>query len=291
MNRTLAVLGAVIVTGMAANSMASPYSDAVIALGPDAYWRMQDTAGVGTDEVGNAHPMANFNNVTRGADGPSLPGMEVNQLAYDLGGAAGANTNNNPYVPVSGTGARTGIIWAKIDTSMAPFGGDNSLMSYGPLTGGANTFTGWKMRVAGGWNSSTGQPLGYEVFALNIQGREVQATTTPIGLGQWHMFAAVFPAGLTQLGDAQLYVDGVPQTLINDIGAVPNTDGSQVPMRIGQAYGDWGLDGQLTEAAFFTRGLSAAEIQGLYNAAVPEPAAAALLGLVMAAACTARRRT
>jgi hypothetical protein len=243
---------------------------------------MQDTSGVGVDATGNGHPMDNFNGITRGAAGPSLPGMEASQLAYQFNGPNGANTNNTPYSPVAGANPRTAIVWVKPTTTAAQLGGDQNLMSYGYNFGGPSTFTAFKLEIATGFNGGTGQPLGYDAFALNIQGRAVQAPTTPINVGSWYMVAAVFEPGLTKLGDAKLYVNGVPQTLVNDTGVAPNTV-TQLNMRIGQEFGGFGLNGSLTEGTFFTKALSASDIRNLYNIAttgVPEPATCGMLATV-----------
>ena len=171
---------------------------------------MQDTSGTGTDAVGNTQPLDNFNGITRGTAGPSLPGLGAGELAYGFNGPNAAYTDNTPYIPVTGIAARTCIVWAKETTSQATLGGEQNLMEYGVNQSGPNTGNAFAMGIASGFNNSTGQPVGYDTFALNIQGREVQATTTPIVPGDWHMFAVVFPQD-DQLGDAQLYVEACPK--------------------------------------------------------------------------------
>jgi hypothetical protein len=293
MRRILAVFG--LVGGMAIPAMASSYSNAVTALGPDAYWRMQDTSGVGTDQVGNAHPLNNFNGITRGTAGPSLPGMELNELSYGFSGGSGADTSNTPYVPVTGTGARTEILWAQETTSVATLGGIQNLSEYGVYSGSANQFTAFSLGIDSGYDYiNGGGSVGYDVFTLNIQGRQVEATTTPIVPGTWYMLAAVFPNGLTTLGNAQLYVNGVPQSLIDDTSAVPATatGADALPFRVGQWHGGYGLNGDETEMSFFDNALSGSQIQGLYNTAtgnVPEPASMSVLGVLSLIALRRRR--
>lgn len=298
MKRAIAGIGAlVLAAGIGSTVQASPYSDAVNALGPDAYWRMQDTSGNGIDQVGNAHPLGDFNGITRGSAGPSLAGMESNQLAYLFTGPNAAYTDNTtPYIPVTGVAARTCIVWAKETTSQAALGGEQNLMEYGVDQSPTNTGTAFAMGIASGFNNSTGQPVGYDTFALNVQGREVQATTTPIVPGAWHMFAVVFPSGMATLGDAKLYVDGVSQTLINDTIYVPNTASGTTPLpyRVGQWRGGYGLNGAETEMSFFKSDLSASQIQSLYTVGttglVPEPACLGALSLGFGSLLVRRRR-
>ena len=61
---------AVVVVGMAAVVQASLYSDAINALGPDAYYRGDEVAGPPVDTSSNGHDLDDFFSNTFGAAGP-----------------------------------------------------------------------------------------------------------------------------------------------------------------------------------------------------------------------------
>jgi hypothetical protein len=274
--RFLHVTFSLVTMTFSVRATASVYSDAVLALNPQAYWQLNDASGNGVDLVGaypGNDPIVNVESgVSRGIPGPSsaaYPGLGPNNLAWGFQTGAGAQTLN--YIPATGNSARTIVGWMELGATPDAQGGEVSFASYGMGQSSSNTGTAFNLDVQDGFNHSTGQALGYDVFALNIGGREVQATTTPISTGTWYMYAAVVPNGATSLGQVQLYVDGVQQSLINDTLVPINTapaSQTATPFRLGRDYGGYGFDGDLSNVSVWNSALTSSQIQGLYQVAV-----------------------
>ena len=163
---------------VAATTYGSDYSDAVLALNPDTYWRLNEAAGDGVDEIGNTHPLTLSGGPTQGEAGPrpadGLLGFDANNQAYDFTGAAnGAATDD--YVPVSGSNPRTIVAWLNMDTPpgdgtggpAGTLGGSVGVLGYGTSVPPPNTRTGFKFQVAR--ELEEGVYTGRDLFTLNIQ--------------------------------------------------------------------------------------------------------------------------
>jgi hypothetical protein len=250
MKRMILGLGVVGLLFTGSNVSASQYSDAVNALGPAGYWRLQDPnlTPAGRDEVGNAHPFTTIEApIVHGDPGPSLPGMESNQLAWTMTYGQGAQTTD--YIPATGLNPRTLVAWAKLAEPVPGGGVSLSVASYGTKTTAPNTGTAFQLFVAPGFNYDNGTAFGHDNFYLNILGRQVEGITTPFTSGVWHQVVAELPSGAATLGDAKLYVDGVLQELQGDKTFVPNTapdPSGDVSFRIGRDFGGYGWNGSFS---------------------------------------------
>ena len=268
---------------------ASPYSDAVNALLPDAYYRGDEAAGPPVDTTANGNDLNDFFNNTFGAAGPrpgdGFPGMDAANAAYQFTGPQVARSGEgaSQYLPALGQDPRTIIAWVNLDTDRATLGGAHNIWQYGVDFGGPNTFTGWSLFIDSGFDPAVGA-TGFDAVTLNIQGRQTQALDTPINVGDWNMIAICFEGdGTTPLGAANIYVNGALQTnIVQDTSAVPNTGGTNGPalgFRLGQALGGFGANARIDHVSVHTEKLSGAEISRLYRIATPEPTTAILAGL------------
>ena len=281
---------------------ASPYSDAVNALNPDAYYRGDEAAGPPIDTA-NAHNLDNFFNNTFGAAGPrpsdGFPGMDAANDAYQFTGPQQARSGEgaSKYTPALGQDPRTVVAWVNIDTrGTADLGGPHNIWAWGQDFGGPNTFTGFQLFIDEAFNPNTGGGTGVQNVHLNIQGRQIAAIDAPVNVGQWHMIAIGFEGdGTGTLADAQIYLDGVQLTnFVQDTSAVPDTGGTDGPslgFRLGQTLGGFGANAKIDHVSVHTEVLSGQQIRSLWNAAVPEPTTIALAGFAaIGLAGFARRR-
>jgi hypothetical protein len=221
----------------------SSYALALAALGPVAYWRMNEASGSTLANIGSLGAAQNGTptSVTLGTAGPRPPA----QVGFESG-------NNAPT-----------------------FNGTSSFIAAGPgmLSGrAAFTLTGWikPAAVPGSRIGLFGQNDAVEFGFINgttVQcwtpgGGSVDITYTP-AMNTWHHITAV--------GDGtaiRIYVDG------NQVGsagtATGNYGSSAEPFRIGgggifDPTGNF-FNGQIDEVAVFQRALSAGEVNNLYRA-------------------------
>ena len=252
-----ATLATAILLSATTTTYSSPYSDAVQAFNPDAYYRFDGSGLAGSDETGN-HSFSsvesgiNFNVAgPRPADG--FQGMDATNNAWDFSSGLRAQVAN--YVPAVGQQPRTVIGWFNTDVTRTQHGGAIDLFGWAQDLKTPNTFKGWALKVDAGFDNSSVPyvgALGYDVVALNITGRQVDAKTTPIEPGDWHMVGAVYNGGV--LGTTEIYVDGVLQELVNDTGVTPlepSSEPSPYGFFIGRAAGGFAMDGQIDHVAVF----------------------------------------
>src|SRR5262245_53700153 len=123
-SRTLpaCLLAVLLVASTSSHLNASPYSDAINALNPDAYYGGGEGSGTPMDLTGHGHNLANFASNTYGS-GPTtadgLPGMGASNGAYQFTGPQVARSGEavgSTYIPAVGQAARTVISWVKLDT-------------------------------------------------------------------------------------------------------------------------------------------------------------------------------
>ena len=294
---------ALLVVGCAAVASASSYSDAVIALGPDAYYRGDEVAGPPIDTSSNGHDLDDFFNNTFGAAGPrpsdGFLGMDGGNNAYQFTGPQVARSGEgvSQYTPALGQDPRTVIAWVNLDTrGSADLGGAHNIWGWGLDFGGPNTFTGWNLFIDEAFVPSTGTGSGVQNAHLHIQGRQIAAIDSPVNIGQWHMIAIGFEGdGTAPLGDAMIWIDGALQTnLVQDTNAVSNTGGTDNPslgFRLGQAVGGFGANARIDHVSVHTEKLSGATIENLYDiAVVPEPSTAMLASFAGIGLLTLARR-
>ena len=156
------------------------------------------------------------------------------------------------YKGVTGTGARTSIIWFK-----------TSAINLSPrLFGWGNTTTGQK------WNMSI-DPTTYKATAEIATGSIVGGSTTPdLADSHWHMIAASAPASGTA-NDIKLYVDGdllTDVTITSGATAINTASGSDVSFgaSLADAAPEY-LSGNVSRFLIYNRQLTDFEIKVVYR--------------------------
>ena len=267
----------------APESYGSPYSDAVNALNPNAYYRSDGSGAAGSDSTGNHDFTSVEGGINFNVPGPrpsdGFAGMDAANDAWDFSSGLRAQVQGaEPYIPAVGQEPRTVVGWFNTDVTRQQHGGLIDLFGWASNLRTANTFKGWTLKVDAGFDPSVGT-LGFDVVTLNIIGRQVQGTTTPIEPGDWHMVGVTYDGGI--LGNAEIYVDGVLQDLVQDTGVTPanpldNLDEPELdPIEygffIGRDSGGFAMDGQVDHVSVWESALTGADIQNLWNVAVGAP--------------------
>ncbi len=277
--------------GSAASTWASAYSDAILSLNPNAYYKLDDTSGDGLDSaVGGTHPLAAAyveGGITRGVPGPrasdGFAGMGTTNTSWNFpsnypnGDSAGARTED--YIPVTGAAARTVSAWFRLtqrpgiegDPANDPTSrqADIGFLQYGRATSGTGTYKEFRFGVVVETDPITHERTGRDIFSLNLGGRSVRGTTTEILQNTWYMATVVFPDGLATAADMHMFINGTQQTLVGDVASVPNTAVTNpVSFRIGRDFGGYGIGGDIDEVAVWHSALTDEAVTGLYNTAL-----------------------
>jgi MYXO-CTERM domain-containing protein len=261
------VAGALLATPAAAG----PYSDAVLAKNPFAYWRMNETSGTTMlDSSGNGRHGVYLGGFATGAAGPLA---EAGNTAVRFAAAQFGHASVTIADTFGGTGwgAYTIEAWVNLGTSTNTF---QVLMS-----SPGNEF----VRLM----TNDSPPLSNVYGAL---GTAQQTTPSVAQLTGWHHLVLTGGAG-----GQSLYLDG---TLI---GQGFQSTGNLVPtstLLIGGGFlGGFFMNGALDEVAIYRTTLSQAQVNQNFlaasqvpPAATPEPAAMGILALGLAALGGLRRR-
>jgi hypothetical protein len=221
----------------------SQYGSNILALNPVSYWPLNEPSGVIAFDLAS------------GYDGTYVGNCVLNQPGIPLSAAAVSNVS----VLFDGTSAYVDIP-----------AGKTALNIKGPLT-----MMQWVLTPSGGesgfptsfGHSDNGYRLDVAPTA-NAHFADAGPDVTdpnPINDGNWHMLVGVYD-GVNQ----HLYVDGVAVG-----GESPGEPpGNQIDLWIGGAP-DYGTSrlfaGNISQCAIFTNALTAAQVQGLYNAAELPP--------------------
>jgi hypothetical protein len=77
----------------------SGYAGAVLAAGPDAYWRFNETNGPTAHDFVNGNDGTIFGSLTNGIPGPTFPGLEADNTSFAFDGNAALTGNSIVKVP------------------------------------------------------------------------------------------------------------------------------------------------------------------------------------------------
>ncbi len=241
-------------SGSIQNESTSDYSSlasSTLMTGIVGLWHMNEASWIGAvNEIVDHSGMGNH--------GSAMNGVTPGTGRFNRGAAGPFATNQflrlqNGSFP-SGSAPRTLSIWFKL--SQAGMTTDNQAM----FSVGSNAYAGARNDLY--YMYSGGQGTLNVEFAGVYVGFDWNPDTS------WHHFAAVYPNGQTAANQFILYLDGVAQTntIDNTAGALLNT--TQNPAAIGglgTISSGYEFQGDLDEAAIWTRDLSATEIKQLYQ--------------------------
>lgn len=263
-----ALIAAVVAVPIVASAaQAITYSQAVLADNPEAYWRLNETAGAtAVDVTGHGHDGTYTGGVTLGTAG-----------AFAESGGAASFDGLNDFVSIPGTWG--GVGWPEVTVE--------AWANVGALSASFEAIV-----------SSTDLPLSFVHLQLFNTGNNVvytnvvpSAVTLPIvsqtPLNTWRHFAIVGKSGASAL-----YVDGA--LVGSNTTSFANIVAATTGIRIGSGFGNARFfDGLIDEVAIYKTALTEGQIDAHIAAAVaivPEPGSAALLALGALAAATLRRR-
>lgn len=255
----------------------SPFTQAVLALNPIAYWRFEDASSASGSMLQNSSLTGATHDGTYGSGvtlvpGLSTEGMGLGSKAASFSGSASGATAPNTGFP-AGNSARTVTAWLRTtDTSGA--GTFEWVLEYGTQgVGNAAFHIGMPPTSYG--NSGVYGEIGAGQWGVFMTG------STPINDGLWHFVAVTVAPGTAPNADWVVYVDGVPETSPTSLAT--QTVLNAVGTYIGTWPGGYGFKpwlGEIDELAVFGSTLTPAQVMALYQTAlVPEPGSLVLLVL------------
>jgi hypothetical protein len=287
----------------ASSAKATPYSDAVLADGPIAYYRLQETAGTlaansaasGSALDGSTStfslPVSPYVKPQIGQPGPrpadTIGGQPLLGFESDnVGIRQTANTNAQVTVPDNSNldiiGALTLEVWVRKNATQAIAGNNEGIL--GKFQGGGTTNERSYVLAATAPTSGTG--AGTLQFIINSTGFSTgnlvyspTGYTLPAG-GDWVHLAAVYvpTVGITP-GSMTVYVNGAVIGTPLTTGVPTAVHSGAADLWIGRQFGNpspngsASFEGLIDEAAVYNKALTAQDIAEHYQAAfVPEPA-------------------
>ena len=268
----------------------APYAQAVLADGPEAYWRLDEVEPYVTavDATGNGHTFLYHDASTRTGTGTDVgprggafsAGFEPDNNAPTLTG--GPLVAGNGYLGIPG-GVLPGEndysveMWFRPALDVNPH--PDYLMHRNDPGGPAN-----KGDFLGLWSAGSGNPYEY-LFITNTGGDSAKGTTV-LTTGEW------YHVGMVRSGDyITLYLNGqveIPATFINPTGTW--TDGTWAFGGRSDLPGQQKFAGNIDEIAIYRGALDQSVFHAHWQAAVPEPATCLMVGAGLLALLRRRRR-
>jgi YD repeat-containing protein len=239
----------------------SDYPDAVLDSGPQSYWRLDETSGTtaaSSVQLNEGTDDATYNGVTLGASG-ALTGSSATSASFN----GSSSYVTLPVNLVSGASYQSVSMWFKTSS-------DNGvLFSYqaGALSSSTST-GGYTPSIYVGSDGKLHAEFWYS------GGVDPMSTSGTVTDGKWHLIT------LTASGDTQtLYLDGVAQGTLSGAVDVSKQDDDYVGG--GWLGGEWPdesnyetdgnvgystyFNGDISDAAFWTRPLTATEVSAQYS--------------------------
>ncbi len=230
-------------TGEAGSSPADLYRAAVLADGPHAYWRLNETNALAmASDLGPNEIDAEY----RGSCTHGVPGPFPNSTAVELAGACEIRA---PGIDFSQQAPFTLEIWAK-PRAIGP--------SYRRLFGhGVNDALGYQ-HIGLYFREPAGA-----VFERTINNQLVAATGPPPSLQSFVHVVGVYSGAMLTL-----YMNGAPVATSED---TRSQVAKSTPLWIGSNGAENFFDGTLAEAAVYAKALSATQIANHYAIATKKP--------------------
>ncbi|MCP3988946.1 MAG: hypothetical protein GY724_07720, partial [Actinomycetia bacterium] len=229
------------------------YSDELLALGPIAYWRLDEGGGnTALDASGNGYHGTYVNGVALGQPGP---------LYSDSDTAIGLDGNNDrvelPATALDGVDDVTAVAWVRTTE------GHGQAILSGANSGNANEYLLW-----------LSSPTRFHLYTGENNNSNVYWDIPSVADGQWHMFTVVRNGTQDQ---AELFLDGISQGIKNTtLNTLHIETGGLI---VGQEQDSVGggfnvnetLHGGIDELALFHGILDAAQIEAIYQRALSGP--------------------
>lgn len=173
----------------------------------------------------------------------------------DYAACDGEGTGASSYLGISGTGARTSIVFFKLDSNTIT--AQTRLLAWGlPGTNGAK----WAMEL------NTANQIN-----IGVTGGSRQTNTT-YDFSKWNMIAATYPGGVGDTTDIRIWLNGIEQTDLGGTTQTVNTDtttNSTGYVSVGAAVlpdpPNGFVDGLFAKAMIYNRELSDLEIKVVYR--------------------------
>lgn len=302
----------------APNSVAGPYSTAVLMDNPVAYYRLNETSGTNAANLGsgvdidgtyvNIPGMTANNSSNYGVPGPrpaTYFGFEAdnNSVFFDPEDGSGNTSDTFPRVevgvddtgtsPLALTGALTLEAWIKRgEDTLSPGNNEGIVGRYRQdQNGAARSYVLYFDSTTDGTNGTPdGSPgIGFALSSTgSFQGANSYEFAGDIPVGVWTHVATVFDPGVR----VAAYVNGVKVGEVTDNILNSPLYSGEGDFWIGQQFNGnqaWTFEGSIDEVAVYAAALSDEQIAAHYSAAVPEPASLTLVMLVGAALFAWRR--
>jgi hypothetical protein len=304
---------------------ASIYESTVLADGPLAYYRLNETSGTTATNIGTATgidgtyvniPGMTANNTSNyGQAGPqpaNYPGFEATNTSafYDPENGSTATSNTFPRVevpvanglnPLAITGTLTLEAWIKVSgDAVDPSNNQGIVGRYrqdgDPGTTGTQPGRAYVLYYDTAVDMAPG-PIGSTPglgFALSTDGafqsaNSYEFASSGLNDGNWHHVAIVWEKGVR----VEAYVDGASIGTVTTSVLNANLFSGMADFWIGQQFtgaDEWTFEGNIDEVAVYTAALTDQQIAAHYAAAIPEPAMWQLLAIVFGLAIHSRRR-
>ena len=227
------------------------YEQQLKALGPVAYWRMNDSVGWSCADEMASYNGAYVNGPTKGAEG-ALIGSDDKSVRFD-----GANDYAN-VGKIDLTGTKLTIL-AWVRRSSPTTSSVDRIISRAVSLGGQEL-----------WSLGSYRRKGQRYLEFNVRttkrNRRLRDKAAPLKVGQWYLCAGVYDGA-----QMRLYVDG------QEVAKV----GQQKDLRTSASGEAWigikptskikySWSGEIDDLAIFTKAVSAEDLQMLYEARYPD---------------------
>ena len=186
---------------------------------------------------------------------PTVVGNFINfDGTDDYAATDGTGTGSSSYLGIDGTGARTSIVFFKLDSNTIT--DQNRLLAWGvPGTTGGK----WALEL----NTSNQINIG-------VSGGSRQTNTT-YDFSQWTMIATTYPGGTGNTTNIRIWVNGIEQTDLGGTTQTVNTDTTDATGYVSIAAAilpstpNGFVDGQFAKILIYNRELSDLEIKIIYR--------------------------
>lgn len=230
------------------------FRNLLLSHSPELYWRLGESTGATVNDVSGNGRAGTYSNTPMLGQAGALAFDSDTAVQFAHGSSEYAEADS--YQGVTGTSARTLLYLYK-------GAGSGTHASQQPHFG-------WGTGDAGGlWMASVNSNAGHgNTGAVRIGlGSGYRVGTTLINDDTWHLIVWTCPASGT-MNDVRLYVDGASESFTGSSGsAAINTGSNNVHVARWPYQADY-ASGTIDECAIFSTELTAAQVLGLWRAAI-----------------------